>query len=87
MGPFTKPNRPLKTWILGFGGMARVVTPAALAREILDEAELMRQLYAPAPPFDSLRPLRPGRLDSMKLTLRRERRDAIIAGWSADRAG
>ncbi len=36
----------LRSWILGFGPAARVVSPAALAAEIKAEAEQVRSLYA-----------------------------------------
>jgi predicted DNA-binding transcriptional regulator YafY len=48
-------DRPLKTWILGFGGMARIVTPRSLAQEILVEAEMMRERYVPKLRFEPLK--------------------------------
>jgi predicted DNA-binding transcriptional regulator YafY len=41
-------DRPLRTWILGFGAAARVVSPAALAREIVAEVGAMHRRYVPA---------------------------------------
>ena len=43
---------PLRTWILGFGHMARVLAPSALAREILEELEEAREQYAPKMRFE-----------------------------------
>jgi len=37
----------LRSWILGFGPFARVVSPSALAEEILEALEEARTLYAP----------------------------------------
>jgi proteasome accessory factor B len=37
----------LRSWILGFGPLARVVSPADLATQILDEIERARSLYVP----------------------------------------
>ncbi|MND09344.1 hypothetical protein D3C83_325910 [compost metagenome] len=37
----------LKSWILGFGPLARVLTPPALAAEILEELERTRSQYVP----------------------------------------
>jgi predicted DNA-binding transcriptional regulator YafY len=37
----------LKSWILGFGPLARVVSPPALAAQILDELERTRSQYVP----------------------------------------
>lgn len=48
-------DRPLRTWILGFGGAARVVMPKGLAREILEEAELTRERYMPRLRFTPLK--------------------------------
>ena len=50
---------PLRTWILGFGGSARVVSPASLAREIYEQFDAARERYTPRLPFDALPPLRP----------------------------
>jgi hypothetical protein len=52
----------LRTWILGFGGAARVVTPASLAREICEEFGAAQERYTPTLPFDALPSLRPGPL-------------------------
>jgi len=41
-------DRPLRTWILGFGAGARVVAPAALAREIAGEHRAAHDRYATA---------------------------------------
>ena len=48
-------DRPLKTWILGFGGGARVVTPQALAQDILEEIQLARERYMPKLKFEPLK--------------------------------
>jgi predicted DNA-binding transcriptional regulator YafY len=37
----------LRSWILSFGALARVVSPASLERQILDEIERARSLYVP----------------------------------------
>ena len=42
----------LRSWILGFGPFVRVVSPAAIAEEILDELEAARTLYAPRMEFE-----------------------------------
>ena len=63
-------DRPLRTWILGFGGSARVTAPASLAREIYEEFDAARERYTPRLPFDSLPPLR---LSPAKMDLRNER--------------
>ena len=65
-------DRPLRTWVLGFGGMARVAAPAGLAREIFEEHDAARERYAPKLPFGSLRGLRPdpikmGMMDDQRL--------------------
>ena len=48
-------DRPLRTFILGFGGMARVVSPKSLAQEILVEAQMMRERYMPKLRFEPLK--------------------------------
>ena len=63
-------DRPLRTWILGFGGTARVVAPRSLAREIYEEFDAARERYTPRLPFDSLRSLRAGPFDSAGLKTR-----------------
>ena len=47
-------DRPLRTWILGFGGRARVLSPRSLAREIYEEFDAARERYTPTLPFDTL---------------------------------
>jgi predicted DNA-binding transcriptional regulator YafY len=47
-------DRPLRTWILGFGGAARVVMPASLARDICEEFDAGRERYTPRLPFEAL---------------------------------
>jgi predicted DNA-binding transcriptional regulator YafY len=37
----------LRSWILGFGPLARVLTPASLAAQILEEVERTRSMYVP----------------------------------------
>jgi predicted DNA-binding transcriptional regulator YafY len=39
-------DRPLRSWILGFGPLARVLAPADLVRQIVDEMDRARALYA-----------------------------------------
>jgi predicted DNA-binding transcriptional regulator YafY len=51
-------DRPLRAWILGFGGAARVVMPASLAQDIYEEFDAGRERYTPRLPFDALPPLR-----------------------------
>jgi predicted DNA-binding transcriptional regulator YafY len=48
-------DHPLRTWILGFGGMARVVSPASLAREIFDEIQAARERYMPRLRFEPIK--------------------------------
>jgi hypothetical protein len=36
----------LRSWILGFGPLARVISPPELGRQIQEEAERTRLLYA-----------------------------------------
>ena len=52
----------LRSWILGFGHHARVVKPAALATDILEELEGAREQYVPPIPFEAehRRPTEPG---------------------------
>lgn len=57
---------PLRTWILGFGGAALVVSPKALASAILDQVETARMRYMPRLPFGSLRPFRPGKFQMLR---------------------
>lgn len=40
-------DRPLRRWILGFGPLARVESPAALAQAVLEDIEAAREQYAP----------------------------------------
>jgi predicted DNA-binding transcriptional regulator YafY len=42
----------LRCWVLGFGHHARVLTPSALAADILEELEEAREQYVPPIPFD-----------------------------------
>lgn len=58
---FVSNDRPLRTWILGFGGRARVLAPASLAREIYDEFDAARERYTPLLPFDRRESVRSGR--------------------------
>ena len=37
----------LRSWILGFGPLARVIAPGSLAEQILDEVERTRSIYVP----------------------------------------
>ena len=63
-------DRPLRTWILGFGGAARVVAPLSLAREIFEEIQAARENYMPRL-----------RLEPLKMTL--ESRSVLFARSSA----
>ena len=51
-------DRTLRTWILGFGGAARVLAPTSLAREIYEEFDAARERYTPKLPFDRFGPAR-----------------------------
>jgi len=42
----------LRSWILGFGPLARVISPPDLAAQILDEIERAREQYVPGLEFD-----------------------------------
>jgi predicted DNA-binding transcriptional regulator YafY len=48
-------DRPLRTWILAFGGAARVVSPACLAQEILEEVQAAHERYMPKLKFEPLK--------------------------------
>jgi predicted DNA-binding transcriptional regulator YafY len=48
-------DRPLRSWIHSLGPMARVVTPARLAQEVLDEIEQTRERYQPRFTFEMRR--------------------------------
>jgi predicted DNA-binding transcriptional regulator YafY len=37
----------LRSWILGFGPLAKVVSPASLAAQIVEEIEQTRRRYGP----------------------------------------
>jgi predicted DNA-binding transcriptional regulator YafY len=54
---------PLRTWILGFGPTARVVSPSHLAQEILETLEDARERYLPRLRFEMLR-MKPSAADS-----------------------
>lgn len=41
-------DRALRSWILGFGRLARVITPASLARDLEIEFEAAHRRYAPS---------------------------------------
>lgn len=45
-------DRPLRTWILGWGHLAQVVAPSRLAAEILEELQEASERYAPRIPFE-----------------------------------
>jgi predicted DNA-binding transcriptional regulator YafY len=51
-------DRPLRTWILGFAGRARVIAPRALAQEMYEEFDAARERYTPRLPFEALRSVR-----------------------------
>jgi predicted DNA-binding transcriptional regulator YafY len=42
----------LQAWVMGFGPQARVVAPPRLAAQILEDAEELRELYAPRMPLE-----------------------------------
>lgn len=48
-------DQPLRTWILGFGAHARVVTPTALARAVFEDMQGARERYMPVLPFKPLK--------------------------------
>jgi hypothetical protein len=48
-------DRPLRAWILGFGGASRVVSPSTLAREIFEAIQAARELYMPKLRFEPLK--------------------------------
>ena len=53
-------DRPLRSWILGFGAAARVVAPQTLAQEVFDEIGRARQRYMPRPTFEMVKMNAPG---------------------------
>ena len=46
------PDRMLRRWILSFGPLARVVSPATLAERIIEELDATRRKYAPRMDFE-----------------------------------
>ncbi len=48
-------DRPLRSWILGFGAQARVVAPTRLAQEIFEEIQKASDRYTPRLSFDMAR--------------------------------
>jgi predicted DNA-binding transcriptional regulator YafY len=48
-------DQPLRTWILGFGGVARVVSPKSLAQGILEEIQAARERYIPKLRFEPMK--------------------------------
>ena len=48
-------DRPLRSWILGFGAAARVIAPARLVREVVEQIEDARERYPPRAGFEMLR--------------------------------
>lgn len=72
-------DRPLRTWILGFGGAARVVSPVSLAQEILEEMQAAREQYMPTLPFDSLRSLRPRKFEPLKMAFDERQRNWLAS--------
>jgi len=48
-------DAPLRRWILGFGGTARVLSPARLAQEIVEAIEDARERYMPTLAMSMLR--------------------------------
>jgi predicted DNA-binding transcriptional regulator YafY len=69
-------DRPLRTWILGFGAAARVLAPAALAIEIRDELDAARARYAPPLTGEALKPERATRQLRMTLPARPARKSS-----------
>jgi predicted DNA-binding transcriptional regulator YafY len=63
-------DRPLRTWILGFGGMARVVCPASLARDVLEEIQTARERYMPKLRFEPLKMTIESRRDVLPFAVR-----------------
>ena len=47
-------DRPLRTWILGFGAAVRVVAPVNLATDVLEQLELARARYTRREPLQML---------------------------------
>jgi len=47
-----RPDQPLRSWILSFGPLARVVAPTTLAEQILEELDATRRRYAPRMDFE-----------------------------------
>jgi predicted DNA-binding transcriptional regulator YafY len=48
-------DRPLRTWILGFGGAARVLFPRTLASVIFEEIHAARERYMPRLRFEPIK--------------------------------
>ena len=48
-------DRPLRSWILSFGPLARVLAPSQLAQEIFEEIQEARERYMPRLVFDAPR--------------------------------
>jgi predicted DNA-binding transcriptional regulator YafY len=48
-------DRPLRSWILGFGAAARVLGPLSLAQQILEQIEDARERYMPRLTFEMVR--------------------------------
>ena len=62
---------PLRTWVLGFGGAARVVTPKSLAEAVLEEVQLARERYMPRLRFEPLKMTLSGRQLPLLTSVRR----------------
>jgi predicted DNA-binding transcriptional regulator YafY len=65
-------DRPLRSWIHSLGPMARVVSPAGLVREILEELQEARDKYIPRLPLDMARMTIPNAREA-RLPLRAKR--------------
>jgi hypothetical protein len=65
-------DRPLRSWILSFGALARVVAPSRLAQEIFEELQEARDRYTPRLMFETLRMSMPDSQQTM-LPLRTQR--------------
>jgi predicted DNA-binding transcriptional regulator YafY len=48
-------DQPLRTWILGFGGMARVVFPSSLATDVFEQIQAARERYMPKLRFEPIK--------------------------------
>jgi predicted DNA-binding transcriptional regulator YafY len=47
-----RPDQTIRSWILSFGPLARVVSPTALAEQIIEDLDATRRKYAPRIDFE-----------------------------------